>query len=461
MTPRLDDRVASLRMKLLAAGCELPIAGSAAWEAATCKWNGALDSNPALVARCTTGIQVSEAIRAARPMGISASIHNGGQDWNGRSLCDDNLVIDLSGMKAISVDVERHEAIIGGGVTTEQLSRAAGEHGLAAVIGNDGAVGVVGLILGGGYGPLMTRFGLACDNLLSAEVVLPDGEIVRCDESQRQDLFWALRGGGGNFGAVTSARIRLHTLQTALAGSVVFSWPDARAAFRRFGELMLRAPAELFGAAVLSIGPGGQPVAVISPVWTGDAAQGEAIVAEITAVGNPLLAKVSPMPATELLSLTNGKLPQGRGYEVATRWFATLSPATVDVIVSAFEARTSPLSSIIIHHCHGAATEVAPEATAFGMREPHFTALIYGAWTPATSDAGPHRQWARQLAADLASNALPGGYANLLSDDAVDQIKSAFGPNGLRLAKLKQQIDPDGALRAIPLPRAAEIQPRH
>jgi hypothetical protein len=158
------------------------------------------------------------------------------------------------------------------------------------------------------------------------------------------------------------------------------------------------------------------------------------------------------MPANELLSLTDGKLPQGRGYEVATRWLATLSPDAVDAVLSAFEARTSPLSSVIIHHCHGAAAEVAPETTAFGMREPHFTALIYAAWTPATSDAGPHRRWARQIAADLASNALPGGYANLLSDDAVDQIRSAFGLNGSRLAQLKEQIDPDGALRAIPLP---------
>jgi hypothetical protein len=449
-----------LRMKLLATGSELPIAGSAAWEAATRKWNGALDSNPALVARCTTGIQVSEAIRAVRHTGFRASIHNGGQDWNGRSLRNDTLIIDLSGMTAISVDVGRQEAMIGGGVTTEQLNRAAGEHGLVAVIGNDGAVGVVGLILGGGYGPLMTRFGLACDNLLSAEVVLPDGEIVRCDANQRQDLFWALRGGGGNFGVVTAARIRLHALQTALAGSIVFSWPDAPAALRCFGELMLRAPAELFGAAVLSIGPGGQPVAVISPVWTGDTVQGEAIVAEIAAVGTPLLANVSLMPAHELLSLTDGKLPQGRSYEVATRWLATLSPAVVDAIIAAFEARTSPVSSIIIHHCHGAAAEVAPEATAFGMREPHFTALIYAAWTPATSDAGSHRQWARQLAAALASNALPGGYANLLSDDAVDQITSAFGVNGSRLAQLKEQIDPDGAFRAIPLPCEKTITSR-
>jgi FAD/FMN-containing dehydrogenase len=450
--PRLDDQLTFLRVKLLAAGCELPIAGNAGWEPATRKWNGALDSNPALVARCTTGIQVSEAIRAVRHTGLRTSIHNGGQDWNGRSLRNDNLIIDLSGMTAISVDAERHEATIGGGVTTEQLNQAVGEHGLAAVIGNDGAVGVVGLTLGGGYSPLMTRFGLACDNLLSAEVVLPDGEIVRCDASQRQDLFWALRGGGGNFGVVTSARIRLHALQTVLGGSVVFRWPDAPAALQRFGELMLSAPAELFGAAVLSIGPTGQPVAVISPVWTGDAAQGEAIVAEIVAAGTPLLAKVSPMPANELLSLTDQKLPQGRGYEVATRWLATLSPAAVDAILSAFEARTSPLSSIIIHHCHGAATEVAAEATAFGMREPHFSALIYAAWTPATGDAGSHRQWARKLAADLASNALPGGYANLLSDGAADQIRGAFGPNGSRLAQLKEQIDPDALLRAIPLP---------
>ena len=452
MTSDDTGAITALNDKLRSVGCDIPAAGSGAWEAALRKWNGALDTRPVLVARCATSRQVSEALRAARDANIAVSIHSGGQDWNGRSLRSGSLVIDLSGMTELSIDVGHREAVIEGGVTTGQLNRAAAEHGLATVIGNDGSVGVIGLILGGGYGPLMTRFGLACDSLLSAEVVLPGGEIVTCDANHSEDLFWALRGGGGNFGVVTSARIGLHAPGPVLAGSIVFPWPDARAALRRFGELMLRAPAELFGAAILSVGPGGQPVAVISPTWTGDARDGEAIMAEIAAAGTPAIANVGPMQASELLSLTDGKLTQGRGYEVATRWLARLSPAAIDAVVSTFEARTSPQSSVIIHHCHGAATEIAPETTAFGMREPHFTVLIYAAWAPGASDAELHQRWARQLAADLVSEALPGGYANLLSDDAADQIMNAYGPNGPRLAKLKKLYDPAGALRAIPLP---------
>jgi Transcriptional regulatory protein, C terminal len=187
---------------------------------------------------------------------------------------------------------------------------------------------------GVGYGPLMTRIGLACDNLISAEVVLADGEVLICDAGRNADLFWALRGGGGNFGVLTSARVRLHELGPVLAGNIVFPWPDARAAFRRFADLMLRAPLELSGAAVLSAGPGGKPVVVISLIWMGDRARGEAIIAECAAAGTPLLAKVGPMPASELLALTNGKLAQGHGYEVATRWLATLAPEVIDVMVS-------------------------------------------------------------------------------------------------------------------------------
>jgi len=454
MTSNHSGAIDALGKKLRSVGCDIPTAKSDAWKVAVRKWNGALDTNPALVARCATSRQVSEALRAARDANIAISVHCGGQDWTGRSLRDGSLVIDLSGMTGLSIDVGHREAVIEGGVTTGQLNQAAAEHGLAAVIGNDGSVGVMGLILAGGYGPLMTRFGLACDSLLSARVVLPDGEIVTCDADHSEDLFWALRGGGGNFGVVTSARIRLHAPGPVLAGSIVFPWPDARAALRCFGELMLRAPAELFGAAILSLGPGGQPVAVISPTWTGNAREGEAIMAEIAAAGTPVLANVGPMQATELLSLTDNKLAQGRGYEVATRWLRKLSPAAVDAIVSAFEARTSPQSSVIIHHCHGAATEIAPETTAFGMREPHFTVLIYAAWAPGASDAELHQRWARQLGADLISEALPGGYANLLPDDAADQIMGAFGPNGPSLVKLKNRYDPGRILRAILLPFA-------
>lgn len=446
----------ALRERLMLAGCDIPEQGSAAEHEATRLWNGAIDSKPTLVARCATAMQVSEALRAAHDAGLPVSIHNGGRDWAGRSLRNGSVVIDLSSMTSLSINSKRREATIGGGVTGGQLNEAAGKQRLVAAIGNDGSIGMAGLILGGGYGPLMPRIGLACDNLISAEVVSPSGEVLMCDAGTNADLFWALRGGGGNFGVITSARLLLHEIGTVLAGTIIFPWENVRAVLNRFADLMLRAPLELYGAMVLSLGSDGKPAAAISLIWTGDPARGQEIIAEIGAAGTPLLMKAEPMPASEILSLTNGKLAQGRGYEVATRWLGTLGSDAIDVMVSAFETRTSPLSSIIVHHCHGVATEVAPDTTAFGMRRPHFTALIYGAWTPALDDGEPHRYWARKLSADLVPAALPGGYANLLHNDAADQIAYAFGRNASRLMSLKTQFDPAGALRAIPLPLSAE-----
>lgn len=395
-------------MNLLNAGCCLVDASSADSEVVH-RWNGALKAHPAMVALCCTAIQISTALRAARQFGVPDSVHNGGHDWIGRSVRNGNLVIDISGMTGIEIDVERREAIIGGGVTASQLNQAAGKKGLSAVIGNDVAVSMAGLTLGGGYGPLMTRFGLACDSLLSAEIVLPDGRTVTCDATNDADLFWALRGGGGNFAIITSMRLRLHAPGTLLVGNIVFPWNDARTVLAQYAELMLRAPADLFGAAVLASGPLGKPVVVISLVWMGEITEGEGVISEMAAAGNPIVTKAEPMAANSLLALTDGKLPAGLGYEVATRWFSTLAPETIGTLLELFEARTSPLTSIIVHHCHGVATDVPGDTTAFGMREPHFTTLIYAGWRPLENDGEPHKAWARSLDAALVSTSLREG----------------------------------------------------
>ncbi|MEX3899851.1 FAD-binding oxidoreductase [Paraburkholderia sp. BR10954] len=446
---------AALKGRLIEAGCQVLMMPAVGGKIA--HWNGALDSRPKMLVRCSTVAQVSSATRAASGFDAPLAVYNSGQDWNGRSMRDGSLLLDLCDLRTIEIDTGRREATIGAGVTSAQFNRAAGERGLAAVIGNDGAVSMAGLTLGGGYGPLMTRFGLACDNLLSAEVVLLDGSIVTCDGEREPDLFWALRGGGGNFGVVTSMRLRLHRLDDALVGTIVFPWTDGRAALAHYAGLMLRAPNELFGAAALSTGSGGKPVIVISLVWTGEQAAGEAIIGEVAAAGHPIVVRSDPTVARDLLSLTDGKLAQGLGYEVATRWFSALTGATIDVLLAAFEARTSPLTSIIVHHCHGAATQVAADVTAFGMRDPHFTALIYAAWEPALVDAELHRIWAASLDAELAPTSLPGGYANLLPDRASDRIAHAYGPNALRLSRIKTRFDSRGVLHAIPLPAFSRV----
>ncbi|OTP68070.1 FAD-binding oxidoreductase [Caballeronia sordidicola] len=445
------SRLTSLRAKLELARCEVDDAPSQS-NAVRRRWNGALSPCPALIAGCDSTVQVVSALRAASEENMPISVYSGGRDWEGRSLRDGTVVLDISTMTSIDIDVEKREAVIGGGVTAGQLNEAAGAKKLVAVIGNDGSVGMAGLLLGGGYGPLMGRLGLACDNLLSAEVVLADGSVVTCDAKHEPDLFWALRGGGGNFGIVTSARVRLHKLDEIFAGNIVFAWTDARSALTQYANLMLHAPADLFGAAVMSVGPGGDPIVVISLVWTGESGKGETFVAQAVEAGNPILVKTGPMPTDELLFLTHGKLAQGRGYEVATRWFRDLVPRTLETLVEGFEQRSSPLSSIILHHCHGAATQVAPDETAFGSREPHFTAFIYSTWDLATVDASIHCEWAKHLGTALVPGALPGGYANLLSDTAANQISDAYGPNALRLAQIKTYYDPKRILNAIPLP---------
>jgi hypothetical protein len=191
---------------------------------------------------------------------------------------------------------------------------------------------------------------------------------------------------------------------------------------------------------------------VVSLIWTAGLEQGLCAFEDLASKGDPINAKAGLINPADVLALTDGKLPAGRAYEVATCWFDTLSKSTISTLIAAFEARSSDLSSVILHHCHGVATAVAPDATAFGMRKPHFTALIYGSWIPESGDEAVHRTWVQTLKATLSTAALPGGYANLLPDCAAEQIAHAYGANGSKLAQVKRRLDPDSVLAAIPLP---------
>jgi hypothetical protein len=445
-------QIAVLQNQLSESGCITHAPGSKEYAQATRLWNSAVERKPALVAACSETNHVRAALLAAQAAGLPVSVRNGGRDWVGRALREDGLVLDLTPMHHCSVNVEAVEATIGGGVTAAHLNAAAGRHALAAVIGNDGAVSMAGLLLGGGYGPFMTRFGLASDSLISAELVLANGTVASCDETRNSDLFWAVKGGGGNFGVVTSMRIRLHKIGQVMSGSIAFPWGDAPVVLERFSGLMQSAPDELAGAAILAVGPVGKPLVVVTPTWSGDPGRGRQIVSEIDSFGTPIFSKVGLMAAAELLALTDGKLVSGLGYEVATRWLPDLPPEVVSTLIAAYDDRTSPLSSIILHHFHGAAARIASGATAFGMRRPRFTALIYAAWEPNDVNATGHRLWAQDLSSKLSRWALPGGYANLLADNAREQIGSAYGPNAQRLLGLKDRFDPGGSFSAIPLP---------
>jgi len=363
-------------------------------------------------------------------------------------------VIDLTRMRQVDVDVSRRVATVAGGATAADVSAAAVPHGLAAVTGNVGAVGMAGFLLAGGYGPLTTRFGLAIDNLLGAEVVLANGRRMWADASQNADLFWALRGGGGNFGVITSMRIRLHEVPEILAGFILFPWSQACEVLRGHAEIMSGAPDELSVLAGEFTGPDGNPVLFLGPIWTGERAAGEKHIGRLESLGKPTLSQVGPMRLAQLLGLYDAQVMNGRHYALRTRWLADLTPDIISAVTAAGAARTSPLSMIALHHFHGAGTRIAPDATAFSMRRSHFMMEIIAAWEPTSVvEAEIHRQWMSDLSATLAPHALPGGYANFLGPDCHDQIADAYGDNARRLCEGKQKYDPDNVFSsAIPLP---------
>ncbi|HTZ79314.1 MAG TPA: FAD-binding oxidoreductase [Stellaceae bacterium] len=417
-------------------------------------WNGAVNHYPALFAQCETVQDVQAAIRIARAHQLPLSVRAGGYDWTGRALCHGGMVLDLSRMRAISVDAQSRVATVCGGATASDLAAAAAPHGLAAVTGVIGEGGMAGLTLGGGYGPLCGCFGLALDNLLGAEMVLADGRRVTADDGDNADLFWALRGGGGNFGVVTGMRLRLHPLGKVLTGSIAFPWSEAEPILSRYAEIAATAPDELTVAAALLSGPDDRPMLILAPTWCGAPAEGEQAIAALQELGTPSFVRIAPATAGAMHGLLDGHLSQGRHYAIETRWLPELTPVSISALAAGGCARTSALSVLAIHPFHGAATRVAPEATAFGLRRGHFLVEIIACWEPAIGEAGTaHRQWARALSEALAPAALPGGHPSLLAPDNHEQIAFAYGGNAARLQYLKRRFDPDGVFAsAIALP---------
>ncbi|OBI79990.1 FAD-binding oxidoreductase [Mycobacterium sp. 1245805.9] len=413
-------------------------------------WNAAVQHRPALVMRAETPRDVQEAIGVARDRGLRLSVLGGGHDWAGRAVCDGGLVIDMSGMRSVTVDTGARVATVGAGVTAAELIEAVAPYGLVAATGNCGAVGMTGLTLGGGYGPLNGRFGLALDNLVGAEVVLADGRMVTADATHEPDLFWALRGGGGNFGVVTSMRVRLHPLKRVIGGMIMFPLSQAATVWRGLEELLSTAPDALTVQSGVLPGPDGDPVVYLQPTWSGEILCGLAAVDLLATLGTPLTTKVASVAYGEILHLFDVGCVRGLRWAVRTRTVAGYLPQVIDALVEAARTLTSPRSLISIHHCHGASTRVAPDQTAFANRSPHFVVEIVACWEG--GDGASHRAWAEALSDALAPHAVAGGYANLLGPDDHEQIANAYGDNATRLIAAKNHYDPDAVFTAIALP---------
>jgi FAD/FMN-containing dehydrogenase len=423
---------------------------SRSYEEATRLWNGAVRVRPGMVVQPLSAGEVAEAVTYARANGLAVAVRGGGHDWAGRALVHNGVVIDLSRMAQVEVDPEAQVATIGGGATAADAVAATEVHGLAPATGVSGQVGLAGLTLGGGYGPLNGVAGMALDNLLGAEVVLPDGRIVNTDAEHEPELFWALRGGGGNFGVVTAMRVRLHRVAAVHGGFILFPWDQAGRVFAGYDALVPAMPDELTVQIGSVSGPDGQPVVFLSPVWS-SAAEPSDWLARLAGLGTPVVQQVEKMSYSTLLRLFDPYIEWGRHYAMRTRTLRSLQRGAIDAVVRAGDTRSSAHSGIVFHHCHGAATRVALGDTAFGIREPHFVAEILPAWDPA-DDPKPHLDWADRLFVDLQPHAVEGGYVNLIGPENAAQARKAYGPNATRLVAAKRHYDPENVFNATILP---------
>ena len=433
--------------------------GDERYAAATAIWAKPVGPMPRAVAHCRTTQDVQSAIRAARDCGLPLSIRGGGHDWAGRALCD-GIVIDLSAMNGVTVSPDNRAVQIAGGARASDVLAVTDPRGLAVVTGSCSSVGMTGLTLGGGYGSLIARFGLALDNLLAAEVVLADGRIVTARPGSEEELFWALRGGGGNFGVVTAMQQRVHDLPSVRSGMLLFPFNEATAVLAACVEIAATAPEELTVQLGLVGGPDGAPLVMIVPTWCGPPEQGEARVAPFFRLGTLIDGTVDAMPYGASLSVFDPFLATGQRVFLETCWLPTLDSQSIDVFIRAMATAASPGCAIITHEFRGAASRVPAAATAFGLRRDHVLVEILASFADRAElrDAHWHQRWVQATLRAFDAVALPGGYPNLLASGEVERATKSYGRNADRLIKAKRHYDPDNTFNsAIPLPAGQRV----
>jgi hypothetical protein len=359
----------------------------------------------------------------------------------------------MSKMNDIKIDPLQRVATLGGGIKGKELIAAAAPYKQVAVTGTVGSVGFAGFTLGGGYGPLSPSYGLAIDNLLGAELVLADGSIVYASETTYPDLFWAIRGGGGNFGVVTSLTVRLHDEKPILSGLICFPWSEAAIILQRYADFMKHAPDQLSSLTGLIPAPDGTPMLFFSPTWNGEPAEGQRVIDLLKGMGTNIFAQVGPMRYGDVLGMFDQHVVNGRHTAAQTRWLGDLSTDVIEEIVIAGNQRTSPFSILNFHYFHGASTRVPLTSTPFGLRKQHFMVEIVALWEPDDAANGQrHIQWAGKLSQKMAKDSFPGGYPNMLGPEDYDQIDEAYGVNLQRLREIKQQYDPARIFNGIAIP---------
>ncbi len=417
-------------------------------------WNGAIDRRPQLIARCTGPADVIAAVRFAREHDLEIAIRGGGHNVAGTAVCDDGIVIDLSAMRAVQADPAARTAWVQGGALWGDVDHETQAHGLATTGGIVSHTGVAGLTLGGGIGWLMRKHGLTIDNLLAADLVTAEGELLRASADEHPDLFWALRGGGGNFGVVTSFQFRIHSLgPNVLAGPILWDASDAAELLRFYRDFIRNAPDELgtvirFGTApAISAIPESlhwRPVVMIGTCYAGTIKNGEEMLRPLRAFGRPLLDLVGPKRYVDFQSALDSTVSHGWNYYWKSTHLPELSNDLIDVIAEHAFACTSPRSYVAMFHLKGAVSRVAAGATAFGNREASHAITLDGVWRPGENFGERDTAWAKAFFAAL-GRFRNGVYINFLSgDEDPGRVREAYGDSVYeRLVDVKTTYDPD------------------
>ena len=432
----------------------LILPGDEGYDEARSIWNGAIDRRPACIARCTGVADVVAAVRFARDTGVEVAVRGGGHNVAGTATCDDGIVIDLSDLRAVWVDPTSRTARVQGGALWGDLDRETQVHGLATTGGIVSHTGVAGLTLGGGIGWLMRKHGLAVDNLLGADVVTAEGEMLRVSEDEHPDLFWALRGGGGNFGVVTSFDFRLHTVgPDVLAGPILWDAADTDKVLRFYREFVRDAPDELgtvvrFGTApplpVIPEDLHWRPVVIVASCYAGPMEEAEGVLRPLRAFGAPLLDLVAATPYVDHQSGIDSTVRHGWNYYWKSTYLPELSDDLVDVIAEHAFAASSPRSYAAVFHLGGAVGRVSEGNTAFGNRHVSHAMTLDAVWRPGEEYGDRDMAWTRRFFSSL-DRFRDGVYVNFLgADEEPDRVREAYGDAVYdRLANVKAKYDPD------------------
>jgi hypothetical protein len=429
--------------------------GDAGYGNARGTWNGMVARQPGLIARCTGIPDVQAAVRGAAAARVLTAVRCGGHSLAGFSSCDDGLVIDLSSMRDVTVDEETRRARFSGGCLLGTIDSLTQQVGLAFPAGVVSHTGAAGLVLGGGTGWLNRVHGLSCDNVEGFTLVTADGSVVHASARSNPDLFWALRGGGGNFGVVTEFEVRLHLVSSVAWGAGMCLGDDIPRLLRHWRDVMPEAPDNLRWGISLTTAPEGEPVAAHlrgrpvasqSVVWIGRPEEGLRQVGRALAVCNPVEVTTREIPFLTLQTMADAEFPHGRRYYTKSGYFTSLSNHTIDRMVSALTTSPSPTNQIELAYLGGAAARVDAAETAFGDRSSPFIVNLLGSWPDAADDAA-NVAWIRGLFAELRPAMTPGVYVNFMSGDEQDRVPEAYRERWDHLVAVKTHYDPTNFFR--------------